>query len=563
MKSLPDLLLVPRPRVIRPAAGTCAPDAPVRTATETDRPEQGYALRIAPEGITVEARDEAGFFYARQTLDQLRRQAGGPLPCGEIEDHPDFAHRGVMLDISRDRVPTMARLYALVDQLAALKLNHLELYTEHTFAYANHREVWAQASPMTAAEIRELDAYCRARHVELVPNQNSFGHLQRWLKHPRYRDLAECPDGHEAWGAWRAYPFSLNPLDPRSLALLDELYAELLPNFTSRRFNVGCDETVDLGQGRSKEACATRGKGRIYLDFLQQVHARVTQHGRTMHFWGDIILHHPELIPELPRDAVALVWGYEANHPFESECAAFAQSGLEFWVCPGTSTWNSVAGRTENMRENIARAARQGLQHGARGILVTDWGDNGHWQPPVASWPGFVWGAALAWCGSSNRDLPLARALDEHILHDPSGRTGAALLALGDVYRLVGPPLHNASMVFRALHLDDPRSALAQTEAAQWQAVDKALREAQAQLAAARPADPRLQSALDGAIQLLRAGVARAGWLMRNDEQARHALRAILDPLVPAYTQTWLADSRPGGLSDSMSVLEKRLREAL
>lgn len=215
------------------------------------------------------------------------------------------------------------------------------------------------------------------------------------------------------------------------------------------------------------------------------------------------------------------------------------------------------------MRENIARAARQGLQHGARGLLVTDWGDNGHWQPPVASWPGFVWGAALAWCGSSNRDLPLARALDEHILHDPAGRTGAALLALGDVYRLVGPPLHNASMVFRALHLDDPRSALAQTEAAQWQAVDKALREAQAQLAAARPADPRLQSAFDGAIQLLRAGVARAGWLMRNDEQARHTLRAILDPLIPAYTQTWLADSRPGGLSDSMSVLEKRLREAL
>jgi hexosaminidase len=440
MKSLPDLLLVPRPRVIRPAAGTCAPDAPVRTVTESGRPEQGYALRIAPEGITVAARDEAGFFYARQTLDQLRRQAGAPLPCGEIEDHPDFAHRGVMLDISRDRVPTMARLFALVDQLAALKINHLELYTEHTFAYANHREVWAQASPMTAAEIRELDAYCRARHIELVPNQNSFGHLQRWLKHPRYRDLAECPDGHEAWGAWRAYPFSLNPLDPRSLALLDELFAELLPNFTSRRFNVGCDETVDLGQGRSKDACATRGKGRVYLDFLQQVHARVTQHGRTMHFWGDIILHHPELIPELPRDAVALVWGYEANHPFESECAAFAQSGLPFWVCPGTSTWNSMAGRTENMRENIARAARQGLQHGARGLLVTDWGDNGHWQPPVASWPGFVWGAALAWCGSSNRDLPLARALDEHILHDPAGRTGAALLALGDVYRLVGPP---------------------------------------------------------------------------------------------------------------------------
>jgi hypothetical protein len=59
----------------------------------------------------------------------------------------------------------------------------------------------AQASPMTAEEILRLDAYCRARFVELVPNQNSFGHFEQWLKHPEYRHLAECPDGFEyPWG---------------------------------------------------------------------------------------------------------------------------------------------------------------------------------------------------------------------------------------------------------------------------------------------------------------------------------------------------------------------------
>ena len=99
-----------------------------------------------------------------------------------------------MLDISRDKVPTMATLFSLVDLLAELKINQLQLYTEHTFAYRNHPAVWAKASPMTGDEILQLDQYCRERFIELVPNQNSFGHMEQWLKLPQYRDLAEARD---------------------------------------------------------------------------------------------------------------------------------------------------------------------------------------------------------------------------------------------------------------------------------------------------------------------------------------------------------------------------------
>src|SRR5207342_333696 len=111
------------------------------------------------------------------------------------EDWPDFAVRGVMLDISRDKVPTMATLYEMVNLFASLKINQLQLYTEHTFAYSQHEEVWRNASPMTAEEIQFLDQYCKQRFIELVPNQNSFGHMERWLKHEKYRHLAESPDG--------------------------------------------------------------------------------------------------------------------------------------------------------------------------------------------------------------------------------------------------------------------------------------------------------------------------------------------------------------------------------
>ena len=160
--------------------------ATITLAPEGGIPAQGYRLRIADDGIDLVAGDAAGAFYGVMTLVQMLRQCEGALPAGEIEDSPDFPSRGVMLDISRSKVPTLETLFGLVDLFSGWKINHLELYTEHTFAYENHREVWAQASPMTGEEILWLDAYCRERFVELVPNQNSFGHMHHWLELPRY-----------------------------------------------------------------------------------------------------------------------------------------------------------------------------------------------------------------------------------------------------------------------------------------------------------------------------------------------------------------------------------------
>src|SRR5205807_1152438 len=160
-----------------------------------------------------------------------------------------------------------------------------------------------------------------------------------------YKALAEAPEGFEfPWGGRSEGPFSLCPEDPGSLALLQGLYDELLPHFTSPLFNVGCDETFDLGAGRSKQACEERGTERVYLDFLLALYREVKARGRTMQFWGDIILHRPDLIPELPKDAIALEWGYEADHPFAKDGAIFRDAGVPFYVCPGTSSWNTIAG---------------------------------------------------------------------------------------------------------------------------------------------------------------------------------------------------------------------------
>jgi N-acetyl-beta-hexosaminidase len=224
----------------------------------------------------------------------------------KINDWPDFPARGVMLDVSRNKVPTLETLCALVDLIAGWKVNQLQLYMEHTFAYRNHPEVWAQASPLTGGEILMLDAYCRERFIELVPNQNSFGHMERWLKLDRYAALAETHAVFQApWGPMQG-PFSLSPVDPGSLELVQSLYDELLPHFTSRMFNAGLDEAVDLGQGRSQALCQKLGTSQVYLDYLLDIYREVTRRGYTLQYWGDIVIHYPELIPYLPKDAVAM-----------------------------------------------------------------------------------------------------------------------------------------------------------------------------------------------------------------------------------------------------------------
>lgn len=534
---------------------------------------QGYTLTVGPDGVRIAGHDPAGVFYGVCTLAQLLRQHGARLPALEIEDWPDFAARGVMLDVSRDRVPTMESLLELVDRLAGWKINQLQLYTEHTFAYQRHPEVWADASPFTGEEILLLDAFCRERFIELVPNQNTFGHLTRWLVHEPYRALAETHDEFDTpWGITMTGPFSLCPGDPGSIALVRDMLDELLPHFSSLAVNVGGDETVDLGQGRSREACAERGKGAVYLEFLLAIYNEVRARGRSMQFWGDIVIEHPELIPQLPHDAIALEWGYEADHPFAADCARFAAAGLPFYVCPGTSSWNTVAGRTDNAIGNLRSAAEHGLRHGATGYLITDWGDRGHWQAPPISEPGFLAGAAYAWCWEANRGLDVAAAASLHAFDDPAGALGRALYDLGNVYTTL-PRVHNSSPLFWALQLPLAELAprLAGDMAISLEAVARtreAIDAAVAPLADARSGRPDaalLGEELAHAAALLRHACDRIELALapeRLDEPGRRAaLAGELRRLTREQRRLWLARSRPGGLEDSLARFDAALAD--
>jgi hexosaminidase len=443
--------LLPCPRSLKILRGTftlpkhksLAAIKVVRTHSAPDHPE-GYALAISKSGIEISFRETGGLRAATATLRQLLREYGRRLPCLRIRDWPDFPHRGVMLDVSRGRVPKLETLLDLAEKLSDFKINELQLYTEHTFAYKKYKSVWQSWGALTAKEIKILDARCRELGIGLVPNQNSFGHLRYFLEDPRLKKLAEVSEPYEGGDAaagnqtFLRRPTTLAPNHSGTIPFLRGLYDELLPNFSSEFFNIGCDETWDLGRGQSKKLCERLGKGKVYLDFLNKIQREVSTRDKKMMFWGDIILKYPKLIRKLPKNIIALNWGYEANHPFAKEAAKFAKAKIPFYVCPGTSTWQTLIGKHDNALDNLRAAAKAGKKFGAIGYLNTDWGDGGHPQPLAVSWPLFLAGASLAWNSKSFDERKLVPVLSRDVFEDATGKIATAAFKLGFAHQKLG-----------------------------------------------------------------------------------------------------------------------------
>jgi hypothetical protein len=172
------------------------------------------------------------------------------------------------------------------------------------------------------------------------------------------------------------------------------------------------------------------GVGRVYLRHAKRLHEITQRHGRQMMMWADMFWHYPELVPEFPDDIVLLDWWYEPKEHFET-VDVLAKTNRRFYVCPGTSSWSSLFPRLENAIANVQVFVRDGVAAGAEGMLMTDWGDYGHYQLLSHSWYPYLWAAECAWTGGATPVDGFDAAFDRLFLADGSGTVTAALRRLG------------------------------------------------------------------------------------------------------------------------------------
>ncbi len=500
-------------------------------------PAESYTLRISPDGIRIAAPDAPGFFYALQTLRQILAQSGAALPCLEIADAPAFPLRGYYLDISRGRVPRLDMLRRRIRLLASLKINHLQLYFEHPFRFAFDPSIAGDGDSCGADDLRALDSFCREHFIELVPSFTCFGHMGRILSLPPYRRLAEAEFPAPSWEAatWlqRLRGCTLHTRDPEAQDLLRKILGEFLPCFSSSRFNLCGDETYDLG--RRTPGASPADIARQYTDHVRFLQTEAARHGKSLMLWGDMLLHHPDAIADLPPGCEILDWAYFPVNQFE-KCGEFISRGLPTTVCPSVRGFGMVFNAVEEARTVLAKYARTGRQLGARGLLNTDWGDYGHFNMPPCALHGLALGAHLAWNPSNDEGAAFDRAFSKVIFGAGDSRPAELFSLAGSV------PAAVSAWPFAPLKNIPPPADLSPVREIAGQA--PAWADGFSKLKPTEWADETDHAQLALASRFLQFNA-----LVASGASPSHT-RPFLDELEKAYAPLWFAESQPRGLLD-------------
>jgi hexosaminidase len=521
---------------------------------------EAYRINIHTDGIDIFASSDAGAYYAVQTLCGLVTIHGWVLPACRIEDWPVFARRGVYHDCSRGKVPKLSTLKQLVERLAHWKINEFQLYIENVFTFKHHPDIGKGYSPFTPAEILVLQDHCKKHHVRLVGSLASFGHLEKILMLPAYRHLGEMPGFRNLPGGTM-----LCPTDSGSIKLVKELYEEFVPLFEAEDFNACCDETWELGKGKSKKIADNIGTGRVYLDFILKIYHLCRKHGKRMNIWADILLKYPEMLGKLPRDIVLLNWEYEQDGVNIKRTREIAKAGFDFMVCPGTSSWLTHGSRLPNAMQNVRNFAQQGIQHGAKGLLMTDWGDQGHRNFLGVSLHGFAHAAAHAWNTNAVVDKTFTECFCQQVFSQPA----KVLKILGSTYLTCGATAKNRSLLFNAL--TEPLAGVENSAIDKMKAsgLKKVIKQLSAKTLWPKPActlpefeqialeELKLAARMD-CLAARRALVAKK--LRKNIAVRSSELRCLADEMesiAGQFRKLWLKRNKPSRLRDNMKLFRE------
>ena len=389
--------------------------------------DEAYALGVGPEAVVCASPGPAGLFYGLATFCQLVRanRTGNAVPCLAIRDAPALRWRCFQDDLTRGPSSRLGTLRREITIGSRLKMNLFTYYMEYQYAFRKHPAIGPKDGSLTGEMLKAIVAFGKPRHVDILGNQQSFGHFERILGHKRYAPLRETAG-------------VLCPVKEGTYQLLDDLYSEVAPLLPFPFFNVCCDETWGLGQGPSKELAKTIGVGGVYVRHIRRVHDLLKdKHGKRMMMWGDIILNHADHLKEVPKDTIMLTWGYDARGNFEGQITPFARSGYEFFVCPGVSNWSRILPDFGTATVNIRNFVRDGLKHGALGMLNTAWEDDGE-ALNAPKWHGYAWGAECAWGGSATTPKDFNRRVGAVLFGEKGDHFGQAVELLAKTHRLAG-----------------------------------------------------------------------------------------------------------------------------
>lgn len=419
-------IILTRPGVSKQA------DSRLKTAgleLQSDFNPEGYVLLVDGHGIVVSANSASGLFYGVQTLRQLllSDETGCKVPFVSIRDWPAMRYRWQQADWNRGPIPTIEYAKKQVKILAEYKMNGYSIYSENLYQSKKHPAINEYGGTIGADEMAQLIAFAKQYHVEIIPQQQTFGHLHYVLRQERYSGLGE-KHGSQI----------LSPMEPGSYGFIGDYLGEIVPMFESQFFHIGCDETFELGRGKSKELIDRTSFADVYLGHLNKVAGMPALKDKKLLFWGELAVKNPEKLDLLPANVIAVAWDYLPRDSYEIFLKPYADKNISTFVAPaafyGGRVFPDYASHMKNMRNFV----RDGQQFHSLGMLNTSWNDLGEDLFDMG-WYGVLYSAACSWQTGESSEKQYRRAFDWAFYRNASGHQFAdGINELASVYEKAG-----------------------------------------------------------------------------------------------------------------------------
>ena len=390
---------------------------------------EGYALEVTPQQVIVAGADAAGLYYGVQTLRQLFTAEPHPaIPGVRIRDWPSLRYRGMQVDLARGPVPTLAYMKRIIATIAEFKLNQIYMYMEDSFQAPDQPLIGVLSDVFTVDEWKEVVAFARRHHVDVVPAQNLCGHLRKVLRFEQYSEFAERPHGHV-----------VAPDNPKTHAFAKKMLDDLLAIFPGKFYLIGFDETFELGRGQSAQRVRDEGFATVYTDYLLRVRGMLRPKGKEVIFWGDMMMRHPEKLASLPKDLIVMPWSYFPEKSHAPWLDPFVKNG--FRILPGCwvgGSGNLMIHDYQQAAKNISGLIDESRKAGTLGISNTVWGDDGE-ALFAPNWWSLVYGAACSWEPAPADVKRFNEKYDWVFYRNTDSRFADAIWQLGNINEIIRP----------------------------------------------------------------------------------------------------------------------------
>lgn len=351
--------------------------------------EEKLKIERKKEKCTIYYNQKAHFFRGVSLLLQNKNK-----PQFNLEEESNFESNGIMMDCSRNCVPSVETIKNYIVKLAEFGMNRLYLYMEDTLEIEGYPYWGYLRGRFKKEEMQECDQFARLFGITIVPCIQTLAHLRSVLKQPMFEEYKDIDD-------------ILLLENEKTEDLLRALLETVSQCFSGGIVHLGMDEAAHLGRGKyleKKGYCNPAGVMKKHLEWLCKTCERI---GLKPIIWSDMYLKlnfgvedyyslsedaQPKNIENLSDKISLCYWDYynEGEKFYEKYIRLHQKLGNPVVFAGGAWTWNGIAPGVSKALKTTHDALQACYKTGVKDVFCTVWMDNGAETPLATMLPIFA-----------------------------------------------------------------------------------------------------------------------------------------------------------------------------